>query len=309
MAFEITEIARGLGFIEGPVAREDGSLLFTDIGRGHILRRDADGSIDLFADVGGGPNGLADAGDGTVLVCNNGGLGFTVSPEGYQRPDGSAGTQPLTPSIQRVGTDGQVDTVVAAHANGPLLAPNDLVVDGHGGYYFTDFGEVKGRVLDPGGVYYAPVTDSETLATELIHSASPTTPLIRPNGIALAPDGETLYVAETPTGRVWSWAVAEPGVLTAGARPTTANGATLVYSLDEYAFFDSMGVDPAGNIWVATVRKGGISVVAPDGERLAFIDMPLFDPAVTNVCFSPDGDVAYVTAAGTGRLYAITGSL
>lgn len=305
MRYVVTELARGLGFIEGPVVRDDGSLLFTDIGRGCILRRGADGSIDVFADVGGGPNGLAEAIDGSLIVCNNGGMGFAATADGSVRPDGTRGAQPIDPCIQRIDPDGRVQTIVGAHSDGPLRSPNDLVVDTRGGFYFTDFGAVDGRVLDPGGVYYVPSAGEDAVASELLHSPNPTAPPTRPNGIGISPDGGTLYIAETPTGRLWSWEILEPGVLAAGPRATAANGATLVHSLTEHALFDSLAVDGRGCICVATVRKGGISVITPDGRLDAFIELPLFDSAVTNICFSPAGDTAYVTAAGTGRLYAI----
>ncbi len=305
MPYSIIELARGLGFIEGPVALDDGALLFTDIGEGRVMRRDADGSIDVAADVGGGPNGLAITPDGALLICNNGGMGIATTPDGFRRRDGTRGSRPVKPGIQRVGPDGSIEIITASHAGGSLLAPNDLVVDEHGGFYFTDFGAVQGRVVDPGGLYYANTDASSADARELVHVAAPTVPLTQPNGVGLSPDGRILYVAETAGGRLWSWAVEGSGVLAPGPNPTTANGATLVYAVDGYAFFDSLAVDPDGFICLATVRKGGISVVAPDGQLEAFIPMPVFDPAVTNICFSPDGATAYVTAAGTGRLYAI----
>lgn len=303
MRYSITELASGLGFVEGPVALVDGAVLFTDVGEGRVMRRDADGSIEVIADVRGGPNGLAMSSDGTLLVCNNGGMGIVTGSDGFRRPDGTAGTRPVDPCIQRVHPDGRVEVAIATHTNGTFQAPNDLVLDDHGGCYFTDFGAVSGRMVDPGGLYYA---DSRSLtAAELVHAPAPTLPLTQANGIGLSPDGGTLYVAETASGRLWSWAVAEPGVLAPGTNPTTVNGATLVHAVDGYAFFDSLAVDPDGFICLATVRKGGITVLAPDGRLEASIPMPVFDPAVTNICFSPDGDTAYVTAAGTGRLYAI----
>ena len=36
-------------------------------------------------------------------------------------------------------------------------------------------------------------------------------PLEGPNGIGLSPDERTLYVAETPTGRVWAYPSSSPG--------------------------------------------------------------------------------------------------
>ncbi|MGO4689652.1 SMP-30/gluconolactonase/LRE family protein [Glaciibacter sp. 2TAF33] len=305
MRYPVTELARGLGFVEGPVALEDGAVLFTDIGAGLIMRLDPDGSIDVFADVGGGPNGLATTSDGGLLVCNNGGMGIREAADGFLRPNGTRGTRPVDPCIQRVNAHGRVEAGIASHRGGSFVAPNDLVLDAYGGCYITDFGAVHGRLVDPGGVYYAKANGRSHIADELVHVASPPLPLTQPNGVGLSPDGDTLYVAETASGRLWSWAVIAPGVLGPGPQPTTANGATLVYAVEGYAFFDSLAVDPDGYICVATVRKGGISVIAPDGELEAFIPMPVFDPAVTNICFSPEGDTAYVTAAGTGRLYAI----
>ena len=35
-------------------------------------------------------------------------------------------------------------------------------------------------------------------------------PLDAPNGIGLSPDGDTVYVAETHTGRLWGWSVDGP---------------------------------------------------------------------------------------------------
>lgn len=303
--YPIIELASGLGFIEGPVAFADGAVLFTDIGAGCVMRRDPDGSIEVIADVGGGPNGLAATPDGTLLICNNGGMGIVTASDGFRRPDGSKGARPVDPCLQRVTSDGRVEVAISSHTGGAFQAPNDLVVDAHGGCYITDFGAVRGRLVDPGGVYYAKPEDRTSVAEELVHVAAPPLPLTQPNGIGLSPGGGTLYVAETAGGRLWSWSVAAPGVLAPGPNPTTANGATLVYAVDGYAFFDSLAVDPDGFMCLATVRKGGITVVAPDGQLEAFIPMPVFDPAVTNICFSPDGETAYVTAAGTGHLWAI----
>ncbi len=106
-------MASGLGFIEGPVALTDGAVLFTNIGEGLIMRRDPDGSIEAFADVGGGPNGLAITADGALLVCNNGGMGLAPAPDGFLRPDGTRGARPIDPCIQRVGSDGSVEASIA----------------------------------------------------------------------------------------------------------------------------------------------------------------------------------------------------
>ena len=110
-------------------------------------------------------------------------------------------------AIQRVDLDtGAVETVYT-HCDGrPLRAPNDLVFDAHGGFWFTDHGVRLERSSDLTGVFYAAADGSSI--REVLH------PLEAPNGIGLSPAGDRLYVAETHTGRVYAWDVPEPGVAT-----------------------------------------------------------------------------------------------
>ncbi|HSZ74630.1 MAG TPA: hypothetical protein VK779_07415, partial [Rhizomicrobium sp.] len=67
------ELASGLGFPEGPVAMDDGSIILVEMGAGKITRIKKDGSRHTVAEPGGGPNGLAIGPDGALYVCNNGG--------------------------------------------------------------------------------------------------------------------------------------------------------------------------------------------------------------------------------------------
>src|SRR5207247_5661293 len=71
---EIREITSGLEFPEGPVAMNDGSVLVVEIKRGTLTRVRPDGSKEVVAETGGGPNGAAIGPDGMVYICNNGGI-------------------------------------------------------------------------------------------------------------------------------------------------------------------------------------------------------------------------------------------
>jgi gluconolactonase len=71
-------------------------------------------------------------------------------------------------------------------------------------------------------------------------------------------------------------------------------------------FLDSLAVDGDGNICVATLITGAITVVSPAGQLVAVHPVPQYDPLVTNICFGgPDHATAYVTSSGRGLLYSM----
>jgi gluconolactonase len=288
------EIASGLGFPEGPIAMPDGSVLVVEIKRRTLSRVAADGKVSVVAETGGGPNGAAIGPDGKVYVCNNGGFewqdvgGLTLP--GNQPPDYSGGR------IQRIDlATGKVEDLYTACDGRPLRGPNDLVFDASGGFWFTDFGKTRERERDRTGVFYAKADGSEI--REVIF------PLDGPNGIGLSPDGRRLYVAETFTGRVWYWDVTAPGKVAPGPGFPPGFG-TLLAGLPGFQLFDSLAVDSAGNVCVATLANGGITVIAPDGTVLEHVPTP--DPLTTNLCFGgPELRTAYVTLSATGKLVAM----
>jgi gluconolactonase len=60
-------------------------------------------------------------------------------------------------------------------------------------------------------------------------------------------------------------------------------------------------VDGDGNVCVATLVNGGISVVSPKGELVEFVATG--DILTTNICFGgPDLRTAYITIPATGKL-------
>jgi gluconolactonase len=135
-----------------------------------------------------------------------------------------------------------------------LCAPNDLVFDATGGFWFTDLGKTRKRDADVTGIFYVKADGSTCLEKITRGGFGPPN---GPSGCALSPDGTKLYVAETPTGRLWSCNVASPGELDdpMGPRPT------LVYSSPGKCYFDSMAVDGDGNICVATIGSGDLGWV------------------------------------------------
>ncbi|SDF74585.1 SMP-30/gluconolactonase/LRE family protein [Pseudonocardia oroxyli] len=285
-------VASGLEFPEGPIACADGSVVLVEIKRGTLSRVAPDGAVEVVADLGGGPNGAAVGPDGAVYVCNNGGFEWHdragITAPGQQPADYSGGR------IERVAPDGAVTTLYTEVDGRGLNGPNDIVFDHDGGFWFTDLGKNRGRDMDVGRVCYARADGTQIV--EVVH------PIMTPNGIGLSPDGSRLYVAETQTGRVWEWEVTGPGTLgPAGVPPRGPAGAHLLHGFGGFQLLDSLAVDGAGNVCVATLVTGAISVIRPDGALDRQVPVAEPDPFVTNICFG--GDTAYVTSSGRGLLY------
>jgi gluconolactonase len=171
--------------------------------------------------------------------------------------------------------------------------PNDLVFDHEGGLWFTDMGKRRPRDLDYGGIYWLS-PDRKTLR-EVAY------PVLTANGIGLSPDGKVLYVAETEAARLWAFDIVGPGEVKKLGYPSRSGG-RLVYAAGMPSQrFDSLAVEENGNICVATLVNGGITVISPEGKLVEFISLP--DVAVTNICFGdPDLKIAYITLSNKGRL-------
>lgn len=296
MKLRLREVTRGLRFPEGPIAMPDGSVLVVEIEGARLIRVLPDGAQEVVAELGGGPNGAAVGPDGKCYVCNNGGFNWIHAEDGFARPHGRADAY-TGGSIQRVDMEtGAVETLYTHCGDNPIMGPNDIVFDGKGGFWFTDHGKSYDRLMDRGALFYAAVDGS------FIQEAA--FPLITPNGVALSPDGSTLYVSETETGRVWSFPILGPGELGKEPWPSPAGG-KFIGGPTGYQRFDSMAVEANGNICVATLVNAGISVFSPDGDGLVeFHEAP--EPYSTNIAFGgPDMKTAYITLSGYGRLVAV----
>ncbi|MEM7140442.1 MAG: SMP-30/gluconolactonase/LRE family protein [Actinomycetota bacterium] len=291
---EIRTLATGLLFPEGPIAMADGSVVLVEIERRTLSRVTVDGAVDVIAELGGGPNGAAIGPDGACYITNNGGC-FTfdnsmgVNIPGHPPEDWTGG------SIQRVDlATGEFETLYAESSGRPLRAPNDLVFDEHGGFWFTDHGVRFERTSDRTGLHYAKADGSSCV--EVVH------PLDAPNGIGLSPDGTALYAAETHTGRVFSWAVTAPGQVNA-TNPINPGGGELLHGAPGAKLFDSLAVDGDGWVCVGALGEGGITAISPDGSVVEHTELP--DLLVTNICFRGSSPVAVCTLSGTGQLVEI----
>ncbi|HRX81832.1 MAG TPA: SMP-30/gluconolactonase/LRE family protein, partial [Pirellulaceae bacterium] len=167
------------GLTEGPAVAPDGSIYFSDIpmgsDNGMILRFDPKTKkTKPFAKDSHKSNGLIFDSKGFLLSCegaDHGGRG-----------------------IARWNVEtGERTTIVDRYRGMKFNAPNDICLDKHGRIYFTDPRYVgdEPRELPSRAVYRIDADGEVDIVTENVH---------KPNGIAISPDGETLYLAEHDNG-------------------------------------------------------------------------------------------------------------
>ena len=109
-----------------------------------------------------------------------------------------------------------------------------------------------------------------------------------PNGIALSPDQDQLYVAFSGSGEIMRWQVGPDGSIGATDSFATTAGSA-----------DGMAVDAEGNLFVTSAA--GVEVFAPDGTQWGVIEVP--EQPANCVLGGPDNNTLYITAR-TG-LYSV----
>ncbi|MEC7202652.1 MAG: SMP-30/gluconolactonase/LRE family protein [Pseudomonadota bacterium] len=291
---EYRTITDGLRFPEGPIAMPDGSIILVEIEAGRLTRVLPDGAKEVVAEPGGGPNGAAMGPDGACYVCNNGGFNWAYDEEpGSIRPVGQADDY-VTGRIERIDIEtGKIETLYDNCNGNRLSGPNDIVFDRKGNMWFTDLGKARARDLDRGAIYWAKPDGSEI--REVIQ------PFTTPNGIGLSPDEKTLYVAETEGGRLFAYDIVSNGEVELLPYPKSLNGGRYITSDTGMRRFDSLAVEDCGNVCVATLFTGGITVASPDGGTDEFVETG--DSYTTNICFGGENlQKAYITLSWQGLL-------
>ncbi|AYJ85302.1 SMP-30/gluconolactonase/LRE family protein (plasmid) [Sphingomonas paeninsulae] len=277
--------AEGLSFAEGPIALSDGSLMCVEVLAGRLTAITRSGNLHLVAQLGRGPNGAAIGPDGQCYVANNGGLTREdlVCLAAHKDSDLNV---PPSGCIQVVDLQTGSFAILYDHCDGvALIAPNDIVFDQNGGFYFTDYGSLRRAGPEPGRVYYA-TTDGRSIQDM-------GRDLQRPNGIGLSPRGDRLYVSETSRGRLWSFAIAEPGALC-----TSPDGASEIVFEDATLAMDSLAIQENGYICIACPHNDLVVRISPDGLLERF-PTPAAGPS--NICFGGDEmRTAYVTCLQSG---------
>ena len=222
--------------LEGAIFDAKGNLLFCDVSRRRVLRLTPEKELSTLVEVPGlAPGGLALHKDGRLFMA-----GLDLS---HKRG-----------AILAWSPDsGNIETIVPVEAG---YWPNDLVFAPDGGLYFSDF---RGSATEPvGGVYY--VSPDFTAITPVIPH------LAQANGVALSPDGGTLWATEFAANRLHRAQLQD-------ATTVSTIGSTVPYHFTGAAP-DSMRVDSEGNVYVALYGQGRVLCFDKNGIPLRQILLP-----------------------------------
>jgi gluconolactonase len=184
--------------------------------------------------------------------------------------------------VTRMGADGKVETLVDKYKGGRFARPNDVICHSNGCLYFTDPDkrrpyrerEIPGPAgednLWDGAAVYRVTPDGSSSVLALCEY---------PNGLALALDERTMYVANTRSSKY----------IHAIALDAAGNmiGRSIFADMDEGAepgIPDGLKVDSIGRVYCT--GPGGIWVFAPDGKRVGIIRWP--EQAVNFAFGGPD---------------------
>lgn len=257
----IERVVSGCKFTEGPALGPDGAIYFSDQPNDRILKIDTQGQVSVVLSPCGAANGLAFDRFGNMLMCQS------------SRPGGARALARYSFSQRKL------ETLVNNFNGSLLIAPNDLCIDRWGRVYFTDPFYAGERSQPTSGVYRY---DLDGTVTKVIAS------LLKPNGIALSPNGQLLYVSDRGTQKLHHYAVQIDGSLASLG---------VLYDFGDDRGIDGMCLDTHGNIYGAAGQgeTTGLFVISPQGELLLHQPMPEFS---TNVTFGgPDLRTLYLTAS------------
>ena len=250
-------------YIEGPAFDRNGNLYIVDIAFGLIYQINPQGSVKLLSEYDGEPNGLKIHQDGRIFVADH--------KNGLMLLDPQSGV--IKPFIERYKTES-------------FKGLNDLVFSKDGNLYFTDQGQTG--LQDPTGRVFS--LNAQGNLTCLLNNVA------SPNGIALNPEENFLYIAVTRANSIWRAMLLPDGSITRVGNFIQLSGGSGP---------DGLAVDQAGNLYVAHAGLGTVWKFSPQGEPLLRIHS-CAGKMTTNLAFGgKDNQDLFITESETGSILRV----
>ena len=217
---------------ESVVAQPDGTLWVSD-GRGGVTRIDANGNQQFFEGLGGEPNGLALADDGTFYVANIG-----------------------TGTIQKLNPNtGKVEEFLTEVDGVKLTCANFVFLDSKNRLWAAF--STREQIWWPAAAHPRP--DGFIVLIDEKGPRIVADGIYFTNEVRLDAREEYLYAAETMKNRILRFRVQPDGSLT-DKEVYGPDGLGLGAAVDGFAF------DADGNLWVTLVIRNGVGIITPDGD-------------------------------------------
>jgi gluconolactonase len=231
---QVTLVADGFKFTEGPAVDSKGVVFFTDQPNDRIMKLDLDGQVTEFMKPAGRSNGMFFAPDGMLIAC---------ADEKNEMWEISANR------THRV--------LAMDHENAKLNGPNDVWIDADGTMYFTDpyyqrpWWEHKKQPQKKQAVYRADRDGGNVIMMD--------DTLVQPNGIVGDAKRRMLFVADIRDSKTYQYSIAKDGSLV-DRKLFCDNGS------------DGMTIDDHGNVYLT--GKLGVTVFDKTGRQIEVITVP-----------------------------------
>jgi len=256
------------------IAEPDGTLWISD-DRAAVTRIWPDGTQDLIGSMGGAPNGLAMAADGTIYVANIGhGAFYRLSQDGHH--------QVLLDTL-----DGK-----------PVGSANFVYIDEKDRLWLT----VSTVTTPRSDALHNKIADGYVILMDKNGPRRVAERILFANEVRIDGDGRHLYLAETTAGHVSRYPLNRDGSL---GKPEIFGPSPIFPG----ALIDGITFDAAGNLWVTEITRHALIVITPEGLAHVVYEDPagktLFFP--TSLTFGgPDLKTAYVGSLKLDHLMSFT---
>ncbi len=228
---KIEKMGGGYRFADGPVWTPDRRLLFAEVPSNTIYVWNPGQKIEALRGDSNGAQAITFDSQGRMYICESKGK-----------------------RLVRVDKKGAMEVLAEKWEGKKLNGPNDVVVRKDGNVYFTDsvFGSAyEKRDLEFNGVFrITPKGELQAIAKWKG----------RPNGIAISPNGNRLYVANSDERTVVEFDLDKAGA--------AANERVLAKGI--HGVPGGIRCDTKGNLYVAAA---GISIHAPDGKLIREVEL------------------------------------